>query len=186
MWKTAGTEYRLEGSTPSGKDILVTGHGNPAQSGVNNFHKISPYMTRAMFVPALAGSILRQELEDQNYSIRYDGTGNIGSASVLIVTTGAETKYPDNVVTPQVWYFDSATGYPLRVEFRSPDSRRPANFLPVAYDLSDFRMVAGVMYPFQVAFSINGQPVQAFSITSIQVNAIVSPSDFDAPSGGAL
>jgi hypothetical protein len=185
-WKAAGSEYRFEDSTSSGQDLFVTGHGNPTQSNSGTSHEVSPYVARAMFVPALIGTVLLQELLNQNYSIRFGGADTIESQSVLIVTTVAETAYPDNVITPQTWYFDTSTGLPIRVDFRSPAPNYPASYVNERFDFSDFRVIAGTIFPFQISLSINGQPVQKFGINTISVNASVPSSDFDAPSGGAL
>jgi hypothetical protein len=185
-WEAAGAEYRFEGSASAGNNLFVTGHGNPAQSSAGKSQAISPYVARAMFVPALVGPVLLQELQNQSYSIRFSGTDTIGTESVLIITTAAETTYPDNVITPQSWYFDASTGLPVRVDFRSPAPRYPASYVNERFDYSDFRVIAGTIFPFQISLSINGQPVQTFGINTISVNASVPPSDFDAPSGGAL
>jgi hypothetical protein len=185
-WEAAGSEYRFEDSTPAGKDLFVTGHGNPTQISASKSQAISPYMAQAMFVPALVGPVLLQEFQNQSYSIRYGGTGSIGTASVLIVTTAAETTYPDNVITPQTWYFDSSTGLPIRVEFRSPAPRHPASYANERFDYSDLRVNGGAVFPFQINLSIEGQPLETFYVSTISVNANVPSSDFDAPSGGVL
>jgi hypothetical protein len=186
VWEAAGLEYRLTDSTTSGQDLFVTGHGNPTQSSTGSSHKVSPYVARAMFVPALVGPILLQALQNQSYSIRFGGTDTIGSKSVLVVTTAAETTYPENVITPQTWYFDSSTGMPVRVDFRSPAPEYPANYVNERFDYSDYRVIAGEVFPFQISFSVNGQSFQTFQVNTISANANVSSSDFDAQSGGAL
>jgi hypothetical protein len=186
VWKAAGTEFRFEVTTPTGSYVFVTGHGNPARTTNGTTIQLAAHIARAMFVPALLRPVLLRELQDPNFSIRYSGVGNTAGASVVMVTTAAETTYPDNVVTPQVWYIDSSTGLPVRVEFRAPDGRRPGNFLPVALDFSRFSAVSGVLYPMNVIYSVNGNPVQMFTVNSIQINSNVSSGDFDGPAGGAL
>jgi len=186
VWKASGKEFRFEGSSASGMDIFVTGRGKPGQTGNGTTKKIEVHKAMAMFVPALIGSVLFQELQEPKYSIRYSGSGAIAGTPVVIVTTAVETRYPDNVVTPQVWYIDNSTGLPVRVEFRSPGVRRPANFTPVALDFSDYRAISGTLYPLHLVYSMNGKILQTFSINSIQVNVDISSSDFDGPTGGIL
>ena len=185
-WEAAGSEYRFAGSTPAGQTLFVTGHGNPAQISAGKSQAVPQHTARAMFVPALVGPILLQELQNQSYSIRYGGTGSIGAESVVLVTTAAETTYPDNVITPQTWYFDSSTGLPVQVDFRSPAPTYPASHVNERLDFSDFRVIAGAAFPFQISLSVQGEVLQTFSISTISVNASIAASDFDVPSGGAL
>lgn len=183
-WTAAGAEYRFEGATSSGNSLFATGHGNPTQSTSGSSRNVSSYVSRAMFVPALVGPVLLQELQSQSYSVRFGGKNTIGSEPVLIVTTAAETTYPDNVITPQTWYFDASSGLPVRVDFRSPIPKYPAGYVTERFDYSDFRAIAGTMFPFQIGLSIEGQSLQTFSVKTILVNASVAPSMFDAPAGG--
>jgi hypothetical protein len=187
IWEAAGSEFRFAGSNPSGQNLFVTGHGKPTQVSISKSQAIPPHMARAMFIPALVGPVLLQELQNQSYSIRYGGTSSIGAESVVIVTTAAETTYPDNVVTPQTWYFDGSTGLPVRVDFRSPAPKYPPGYVAERFDYSDFRAIAGTIFPFQINLSINddGQTLEAFSVSTISINAALTSSDFDGPSGGA-
>lgn len=187
-WEAAGAEYRFAGSNSAGKSLFVTGHGKPSQISSGKSQALPQHMARAMFVPALVGPVLLQELQNQSYSIRYGGTDTIGNQSVVLVMTAAETTYPDNVVTPQTWYFDTSTGLPVRVDFRSPAPKYAPAYVTERFDYSDFRAVGGAIFPFQMSLSINssGEVLQTFSVKSISVNASVASSDFDAPAGGAL
>ncbi len=187
-WEAAGSEYRFAGSNSTGKSLFVTGHGNPIQITGAESHAVPPQIARAMFVPALVGPILLQKLQNQSYSIRYGGMGTIGTRPVVIVSTAAETTYPENVVTPQTWYFDASTTLPARVEFRSPVPKYLWNYVTERLDFSDFRPIAGTVFPFLISFSVDGNEdaLQTFSLNTISVNANIALSDFDAPSGGAL
>lgn len=183
-WEAAGSEYRFAGSSSSGQSLFVTGHGNPTQVSAGKSQAVSPYMAQAMFVPTLVGPVLLQELQNQAYSIRYSGTDTIGSESVVKVTTAAETKYPDNVITPQTWYFDVTTGLPIRVDFRSPAPKNPASYVGERFDYSNFRAIAGVVFPLQVDVTIAGQLQRTFVVNTVSVNASIASSDFDPPGGG--
>jgi hypothetical protein len=176
IWEAAGSEYRF------------AGHGKPNQISAGKSQALPQHMARAMFVPALVGPVLLQELQNQSYSIRYAGTDTIGTKSVVMVTTAAETTYPDNVVTPQTWYFDSSTWLPVRVDFRSPAPKYAPAYITERFDYSDFRAVAGAIFPFQMSLSINGNgvPLQAFSVKTISINTAIVTSDFEAPAGGVL
>jgi hypothetical protein len=183
-WKIAGAEFRIDAPTANGTSSIVTGHGKPAI--INGATTTLPtYVTEALFIPVAIASVLTQEFANPNMSLRFKDTETLGSESVTVVTTAMEMDYPDNVVTPQTWYFDTASGLPVRVEFRSPDTRQPMNFIPSAVDLSNYKAVSGVAYPFTVSSSLDGRTQVTFTVQSVVVNSGIGPNQFDS-TGGAL
>ena len=177
-WRMAGAEFRIDGPGPNGTTSVMTGHGKPGM--INGAATALPtYVTQALFVPVGIASVLAQELANPKMSLRFKDNEMLGTESVAVVTTALEMDYPDNVVSPQIWYFDTSTGLPVRVEFRSPDTRKPTNSFPSAVDLSDYQLVSGVAYPFKVVSSLDGQNQIVFTIQSVVVNSGISPSAFD-------
>jgi hypothetical protein len=185
-WEMSGPELRFESTNPSGALVIVSGHGKPAQISGGGIQGLKSHQMRPLFVPALIGWVLFQEFQNEKYSIRFDGLDTLDTVPVEVVTTVAETSYPENVVTPQKWYFQTSTGLPIRVEFRSPNPNLPAVFIQSAFEFSDFRSVSGMLFPFLVKSSISGQSFESFTINSIQLNASVKPADFDGPQGGGM
>jgi len=183
-WKMAGAEFRIDGPGPNGTASVTTGHGKPAI--INGATTALPaYVTEALLVPVAIASVLAHELANPNMSLRFKDTETLGNESVMVITTALEMDYPDNVVTPQTWYFETATGLPVRVEFRSPDMRQPTNFNRSAVDLSNYKAVSGVAYPFTVVSSVDGQTQVVFTVQSVVVNSGIAPNQFDS-TGGAL
>jgi hypothetical protein len=183
-WKMAGAEFRIDGPGPNGTASVLTGHGKP--TATNGTTKALPtYVTQALFVPVAIASVLAQELANPMMSLRFKDNETLGTESVTVVTTALEMDYPGNVVTPQTWYFDASTGLPVRVEFRSPDIRQAVNFIPSAVDLSNYKTVSGVAYPFTVVSSVDGKTQVVFTVQSVVVNSGIGSSEFDNP-GGAL
>jgi hypothetical protein len=181
-WKMSGAEYRIDGPGPNGTASVMTGHGKPAM--INGPTKALPiYVTQALFVPVAIASVLAQELENPKMSLRFKDTEMLGTESLTVVTTALEMDYPDNVVTPQTWYFDIATGLPVRVEFRSPDTRQPTNFIPSAVELSNYKAVSGVAYPFTVISTVDGRTQVVFTVQSVVVNSGIAPNQFDSMGG---
>jgi hypothetical protein len=166
---------------------MMTGHGRPGT--INGTSQALPtYVVQAVFVPVAVASVLAQELGNPKMSLRFKDSETLGTEPVEVITTALETDYPDNVVTPQTWYFDTSTGLPVRVEFRAPDMKAPTNSFPVAMDLSDYQSVSGVAYPFKVVSTLNGKNQAVFTVQSVVVNSGIPPSEFDgqfASTGGA-
>lgn len=183
-WRMAGTEFRIDAPGPYGTASVMTGHGKPV--AINGTTKPLPmYVAQALFVPVAIGAVLAQELANPKMSLRFKDIETLGTESVAVITTALETDYPDNVVTPQTWYFDSSTGLPVRVEFRSPDIRQPTNFIPSAVELSNYHWVSGAAYPSNVVSYLDGRTQFVFTVESVVVNSGIGPSEFDS-TGGAL
>jgi hypothetical protein len=177
-WKMAGSEFRIDAPTSTGTASVMTGHGKPGM--INGAATaLQSYVTQAMFVPVAIAPVLAQELANPKMSVRFKDNETLGTVSVAVVTTALETDYPDNVVTPQTWYFDTSTGLPVRIEFRAPDIHQPTNFIPTAVDLSNFQLVSGVAYPFKVVSSVDSQTQVVFIVQSVVVNSGIAPSTFD-------
>jgi len=138
---------------------------------------------RAMFVPALVGSVLLQAINNPNYSLEYGGTGVVGTTNVAIVKISSQATRSDSFVTPQTWYFDASTGLPLRIDYRLPGERDFRGFLPATLDLSSYSAVAGVLYPFQSVATIAGRRTISTTVASITVNPAIHSSTFDAAGG---
>jgi hypothetical protein len=186
-WKMAGAEFRMDVPSANGTASVMTGHGKPI--AINGTSKpLRSYVTEALFVPPAIAVVLAQELLNPKMSLRYKDVESLGGESVAVITTALEMDYPDNVVTPQNWYFSSTTGLPVRVEFRSPDTQYPVNFIASAVDLSNYQTVSGVMFPFKVVSSVSGETQVIFTIQNVLVNSGIAPSQFDSQIGvgGAL
>jgi hypothetical protein len=185
-WRMAGAEFRMDVPGPNGPASVMTGHGKPALID-GKTSALKPYVTQAMFVPPAVAAVLMQKFENQKMSLRFKGTEVLNGESVSVVTTALEMDFPDNVVTPQTWYFASS-GLPVRVEFRSPDIKEETRFIPSAVDLSNYQAVSGVAYPFKIVLSLDGQVQTVYTIQSVTANSGIAAGVFDTQvdAGGAL
>lgn len=180
VWTLAGAEFHID-SLVGGKVLTtVSGHGQPQSNGSGATKGIKPYVLRAYFAPPAVALVLFREIQDPTYSIELKTNAQLNGSPVEAITTSSKSHFPDNVFTQQTWYFNNATGLPLHVDFRYPDTHNPANFLEGNLDLSEYRAVSGVIYPFQVISSVAGRPDTIFKITSVTPNTGVSPTVFDS------
>jgi hypothetical protein len=186
-WTVAGGQYRSDFSTEQGTLTLSSGHGKPFSISDGSVTSVPISSIRALFAPALVGLALLTEIQTSNYSVVSEGNGTVSSAQVTIVKTSSQANASDAIVTQQIWYFNSATGFPVRVEFVLPDSRVGALRVRSSMDFSGYTVITGVSYPLQIVrtISFNSKQVSILNVTSVKTNTGVASSFFDAPAGGA-
>jgi hypothetical protein len=131
------------------------------------------FIVSSPFVPALMASVLLQLSQDSNYSLQYGGPVSIGSVNAIAV---AFTDVTSSKLAHR-WLFDPTTGLPTRVEIRFPIPMGQFKSFPGVVDLSDYRTVSGVVYPFQIAERIEGKPfLQTITLQSVVPNSTQTPT----------
>lgn len=188
-WESDGTELRIASTLNAISGYLVTGHGSPAFVNTTSngaLIKIPPHVINATFVPAMVAHLLLQQLNDAACPLRYGGSTTVGSTRVTVVkTTLVNGSTLDPLTGAQVWYFDNSNHLPIRIDFKLPSQQRPDVFIPSSLVLSNYQSISGVFYPFQIVLYHKNKQVSASNLRSVNVNANLSASDFDAPVGGA-
>lgn len=183
-WEKAGAEFRMESASGGKSNAIVSGRGRPASIADGAGKELPAHVTKALFVPALVAQLLRDELQNANSSINYVGRATLDGKSVTVVRT-ASMQPGDTYVIGRTWYLDSTTGLPLRVEYGIPSVQTTQVWYQAAVDLSDYRAVAGVQYPFKAVTYQQGRELQTVTLQTVEPNASIAPSEFDAPAGGA-
>ena len=180
IWEATSTEFKSDFPVSSGRSVLTSGHGIPARAGGGAIEFVPPYVLHAAFVPSLVGAVLLRELLDPNRSFELlpPTTGN---NAATIVKTYSVASQSDRVATEQTWYFDSGTHLPTRIEYRFPDSKNPNQFGTTSVDLSKYKPIGSVLYPFQIVMSQRGQKMADVTVQSITVNTSIPASEFDSP-----
>lgn len=137
---------------------------------------------RSIFLPALLAFVLLQESQDSNYSVQYGGTSTLDSKPVTIVIFSmARSSY----AIAQTWIFDNATGLPTRVGFKLPAILGQSESFPSVVDLSDYRSVSGVLYPFRIVTSLERSLPETLILQSVSPTVTTPSSTTAAPAGGA-
>jgi len=162
----ANVDYVISTDTDTGKVVRRDGTMKPAPP------------IHSHFVPALVGAILLRESLDPDFSMQYAGLSTQDSKPVtVIVFTFGPAKLP-----AQIWTFD-ATNLPVMIDFRSSAQIGARASFPFVVALSDYRVVSGVMYPFQITSFLPGRPPQIVSVHSIAASATAPTNDFNGPAG---
>jgi hypothetical protein len=181
-WKGNGSGIRIERSTDQGPTVLVSGHGKAESISPNGkVQNLQFHVIRSLLFPPLVAVTLLKDFQDTNYSLEYAGTATVNSATAIVVKTSYNATYVGSQVTPQTWYFDTKTGLPLRVEYRSPDIRVPEKQKVIRVDLSDYQAISGVLYPLQAVSFVDGQQMNIASVQSIDTSTAIADGDFDPP-----
>ena len=184
VWKDSGSEFRYENPGPLGRATLVSGRGRPTVLRGDGSMHYNAHVTEAKLPPHLIALVLYKALSDERYKVLILGEETLGSSRVLRIRTSLETDEVSAVTTVQEWLIDATTGLPLRVEYRMPSNRNALDYLPTAFEYTNFRYVSGVAVPTRIAFYHDGQYSGVATLSSVTINAGINSSEFDAPSGG--
>jgi hypothetical protein len=124
------------------------------------------------FLPAFVAALLLKESNNPNYILRHEGQITVGSRTLSIVTIwNVRTRFRP----AQIWYFDNATGLPAVIDFRLPTQIGHFRSLRGLTELSDYRSVSGVQYPFQIVTRVPGKPLpEVVTLQSVTPNTSAS------------
>ncbi len=131
----------------------------------------------------LAAILLQWQLGNPQYAIESAGTAEYKGTKVFCVTTTLTSGIVQRAVTPQKWCFDERTLLPVFVTHRQPDTGNPAKFNSIVVEFGDFRVTLGVLLPCRLQSFEEGELVSTIAIEAVEVNASLSPSDFEPPAG---
>ena len=115
----------------------------------------------SLFVPFVLGSVLVDQTQNTQFSIRYLGLSNQGTTSAEVVTF-IPAADPNSL--PQLWHFDTKTSLPTSVSFGSPAELGSTISVPGQTLLSDYRPISGVLYPFRVVINLAGKGPEVITL----------------------
>jgi hypothetical protein len=150
--------------------IVVNGVSTPAPK----------FVSSSLFLPVLAGAILLQESQDSNFELRFDGPSTLASKPVTVVKFLAH----DSHAIAQIWAFDATSGLPARVYFESPAQIGLTKSFRALVDLSDYRAILGVLYPFSIVTYMEGKLPETLRLQSLTPNMAFAPSQSGTATGG--
>jgi len=123
-------------------------------------------MLHSFFVPAVVAALLAKQLADSTYSTQQMSLTSSESKPVRAISIG-----PTEIPVGQIWLFDNATNLPLRIEFRLPAELGSRLSFPGTVDLSDYRNVGGILYPFRIVTQLRGGLPEIITIQSVTPSA---------------
>ena len=148
---------------------------------VNGVSKPAPkVISSSLFLPVLAGAILLQESQDSYFELHLDEPSTMASKPVNVVKFLVTSSH----ALAQIWVFDAVTGLPARVFFETPAQVGQTKSFRGMVDLSDYRPVSGVLYPFSIVTYVEGKPPEILNLQSLTPSAPTSPSQTAHTTGG--
>jgi hypothetical protein len=139
--------------------------------------KVAP-LIHSHFVPALVGAILLKESQDADFSMQYGGPSVLESKPVTtVVFAVGRAQMP-----AQIWFFD-ASNLPVLIDFRSPAEIGARKSFPLVVGLSNYRLVSGVLYPFEIVTFLPGKPTEVVTIQSVSAAATAPVNEYNGLAG---
>jgi hypothetical protein len=170
-------EFRKETGAGDSAQVLVSGHGAPAQQR-GGAPKRLPWQAALALPPLyLPGVVLARQLNNPSYSLRWVGTGNGLNHVRVCWGLNAATA----AVSIQDWYFDPGASLPVRVEYVLPNTEQPGQTKPASLEFSDFRAVSGVALPFSLVARSASQQIHRFAVADAQINIPIDAAHFELP-----
>ena len=178
-WKTLGTEFRYETTRASSTNIFVSGYGKPALSTNGTVSAVFAHEALCSPVFQLPALVLSIRATDPNFSVIDKGRVVLLGKDAAVAQNSSALTSDLAAITQQTWYFDAATGLPLRVEYRIPEAANILAWTNAALDFTDFKQIDILWVPFTLSYSEEGVPVQVFSFTSANFNVGLDPAEFN-------
>src|SRR5919108_1487682 len=174
-WTIAGDEFRLEtgGIAPG---VFLSGHGSPASIRGGKTLALNYHVARANQPFFLPGYVLFAELNNPIYTLASAGSASVQGIAAIHIHISDDSDAVGKLVTAQDWFFDPATFLPLRVEFRLPTNENAADYSVASMDFADYRQTNGVMLPFRIAYSQDGQVSAIAMVDKAIFNSGIPPS----------
>jgi hypothetical protein len=179
-WSGNQPAYRREFQQGSSTGVLVSGNGSPTSTQDGKTESV-PGQTSLAYVPIhLPGVALAGELNNPSYDLKYLGTSEVnGLPAIKVQTSVSRSKSViAAILSEQVWYFDSASGLPVHLEYRITSDKHIGSPRTASVDYANYRQFAGVLVPVQmIEHGLSGEE-DTVTVTSVSLNAGVNPSDF--------
>jgi hypothetical protein len=148
------------------------------QNGVTRYTLEKSLASNSVAFPVL---VIAPAVLDPNSTAQFVATeslnGNMAN-HIRICPSTPDQNFSDiiSMGTKDVWV-DAASGLPVQIAYQVIDSEGvPA--IPVTVSYSNYQLLNGTKYPFQIQESRNGTPYMAVSITSIVFDVGLTDQDF--------
>jgi len=179
-------EFRSEMQIGGARKVFATGHGNPAFYNGKTVRRLFSHVAYASVPFHLPAIVLFRELNDPNRSFQVVGTASINGARAVHIRTQVTAGPIETELSAHDWYFDSSTGLPVRVEYRTPSTLDMRDNILAAADFSNYKVFNGIAVPLTITASEDGEVVSTATVSLVTFNSGVSSTDFDLKTGGAL
>jgi hypothetical protein len=179
-----GHEFRSEFQSGGQTEVFASGHGTPGWMHHGHVKTFTPHVANAELPIHLPAVILATRLANPNYSMTLAGQTQLNGQPAIRVHFTIDSDIVQETLGVEDWFFDPASGLPLRIEYRVPDTFDALKFVPAAAEYSNFQTVQGVAVPFRIIGYEDGSPRSIVTVSSVTINSQIVSSDFDLAGGG--
>lgn len=181
---STGYEFRNQLTQTDGTvSLFVSGFGSPKVSLNGSVASVPRHLAQASAPAHVGFLVLARALGSSSYTVAAAAPLQIGDISMVHVHLSNDADGVIQTLTSQEWYFDPTTGLPLRVEYCAPDSLNAVHCFTGARDFANYQPTGGYLLPLQITNSFDGKAVSITTISSVEFNVAVTPSEFDLPLG---
>jgi len=181
--RTLGTKkLRVDADSPEGPVVVwVNGKRAARKVAANEAETFSSLSMGGVGVVQVPVFSVLTEWNDAATSLKYIGLENSVSASLhhIRVMPNADADVPLELRTPLDVYLDAQSLLVAKLVYpaRPPSNLRQS--VPVEVSYSDYRAVSGLLIPLHVTYSLRGQIISEYRITSVAVNQGVREEEFE-------
>ena len=182
MWTLGTRNLRIESTSADGPAVLVVNEQAASMKAGGEAAQFIPRRSVAnggiTHIPLL--SIL-SDWSDPSTQLEYVGIEKLGNSPVhhVRITQPVPADVPKEVESPCEIFIDSQSLLVVKLVYlmRPPENLRIS--VPVEVTYSDYRPTAGIAVPFQIRYTLRGQLLRQYQVTSFAVNRGAQASDFD-------
>lgn len=184
LTRTRGTDQTSElRQTQDGVGAVVYSRGRCSESADGVARELTLELTltsRSVNFPLI---IVAGALNDSDIALEYVASETIGGVTCDHVRIwGSSATDPGRAVAPEfsikdIWVA-SATSLPVKVAFSRREASGDAPRIPVEVSYSDYRRVAGLVYPFRIEKAYNGTPWMTLTVQRVSFDLGLTDADF--------
>jgi hypothetical protein len=178
-------QFRLDANLPEGTRSWAVSHGagnlketDGTESKISGHNAISLGSLTFPYLPLVAASL------NSTTTVSTVGTAQVNGANVLQIRVQrhyASSYDPNGLIaqlTTRDFFIDPTTSLIVKTEQMTHPQETLTVSLPEDVFFSNYRAVNGVMVPFTITDTVNGQPIWSIQLSAIQFNTGLTDADF--------
>ena len=184
-WKAMGAAgLRIEVDTPEGRSTIVkNGHRGSFAQGTKS-SRLTGHAAATMHSIQFPFLLLAALASEPNTEVTYRGVEPLNGENTHVIELRArQNSDSPNDSLSQAWrfvlYVSAGALLPVRVDYNRLGADNSNVVLHCSRLFSDYRRLGAFLVPYQQSDFVEGRKVADIQITQIQLNAGVSPTEFD-------
>ena len=181
---TRGIDQTSEQFTlPQSTQTVIYSRGTANTTDGANTQSLSLERTASCHSPSFPLPFLAAALANPDEALQYVGQETLGSARVQHLriwntfNSMSSLQFLLDFTVTDIW-LDSSSALPVKLFYQQRVAQGAVPRIPVEVAYGDYRNLGGVLYPFQLAVSLNGTAWATITIQSVAFNNGLTDADF--------